>query len=56
MPKKIEAVNEVIGGCNEDAVQKMEAARKITLEQAKHPCEEMSEAATTLPSITSMPN
>ena len=32
---KIEAVDEVFSGCDEDAVQKMEAARKNTLEQAK---------------------
>ena len=32
---KIEAVNEVFSRCDEDAVQKMEAARKNTLEQAK---------------------
>ena len=32
---KIKAVDEVFSGCDEDAVQKMEAARKNTLEQAK---------------------
>ena len=35
---KIETVDEVFGGCDEDAVQKMEAARKNTLEQAKKYC------------------
>ena len=32
---KIEALDEVIGGCDADTVQKKEAARKSTLELAK---------------------
>ena len=33
--RRIEAVDDVFVGCDEDTVQKMETARKSTLEQAK---------------------